>query len=362
MLVWSDPDSDTSTVYQMRRWPPFKLKPDFSTVQDCQVLRSVDHWSAGGLCEASILWGYMQAIVQSKYFIYIESQFFISDTATCSRSKSVVSNQVASVLIDRLRKAISNKEPFRVYILLPLYTEGSPAFISNQAVMYWQYRTISRDGKSSKSFFSVLEEEFPDVDLDHYITFYSLFQHGKINNKVVGSQIYIHSKLLIVDDQVLLIGSPNINDRSLTGHRDSEIAVKISNDIETDEVSFSGKPCTISKVIQSFRLSLWSEHLQIFPEDPDYEKLLDPTSKSCYMKLWRKTAKANTELLERLFPMEPCDSLQKLPEDPFHPHRVHSKFNNYPLDMNGHHILYPLHYLEELQEDLRSKVYDEMFQ
>ena len=35
----------------------------------------------------------------------------------------------------------------------------------------------------------------------------------------------MHSKLLIADDRVVICGSANINDRSLLGKRDSEIAV-----------------------------------------------------------------------------------------------------------------------------------------
>lgn len=42
--------------------------------------------------------------------------------------------------------------------------------------------------------------------------------------------IYIHSKLLIVDDRIALIGSANINDRSLLGSRDTELAVIIEDD------------------------------------------------------------------------------------------------------------------------------------
>ena len=41
----------------------------------------------------------------------------------------------------------------------------------------------------------------------------------------VTEMIYIHSKLMIVDDKSVLIGSANINDRSLQGTRDSELAV-----------------------------------------------------------------------------------------------------------------------------------------
>ena len=40
--------------------------------------------------------------------------------------------------------------------------------------------------------------------------------------------MYVHSKLMIVDDDKCIIGSANINDRSMNGSRDSEIAVKIS--------------------------------------------------------------------------------------------------------------------------------------
>lgn len=37
-------------------------------------------------------------------------------------------------------------------------------------------------------------------------------------------QVYVHSKVMIVDDRIALIGSSNINDRSLLGSRDSEVS------------------------------------------------------------------------------------------------------------------------------------------
>lgn len=43
----------------------------------------------------------------------------------------------------------------------------------------------------------------------------------------VTELIYVHSKLLIADDSLVICGSANINDRSLLGKRDSEIAVLI---------------------------------------------------------------------------------------------------------------------------------------
>ena len=46
-----------------------------------------------------------------------------------------------------------------------------------------------------------------------------------IGKRPVTEIVYVHSKLIIVDDRVMLIGSANINDRSLLGTRDSEIGV-----------------------------------------------------------------------------------------------------------------------------------------
>ena len=48
--------------------------------------------------------------------------------------------------------------------------------------------------------------------------------------KLVQEIIYVHSKLMIVDDRYVICGSANINDRSLLGKRDSEIAAVIKDE------------------------------------------------------------------------------------------------------------------------------------
>ncbi|RYE15593.1 MAG: hypothetical protein EOP45_18330, partial [Sphingobacteriaceae bacterium] len=50
------------------------------------------------------------------------------------------------------------------------------------------------------------------------------------NGNPATEMIYIHSKIMIADDDIVIIGSANINDRSMTGTGDSEIAV-IEGDI-----------------------------------------------------------------------------------------------------------------------------------
>lgn len=42
--------------------------------------------------------------------------------------------------------------------------------------------------------------------------------------------MYIHSKLIIVDDRKVILGSANINDRSLLGERDSELGIIVEDE------------------------------------------------------------------------------------------------------------------------------------
>lgn len=63
--------------------------------------------------------------------------------------------------------------------------------------------------------------DIPNFNIDNYIYFFGLRGHAKINKKPVTEIIYVHSKLMIVDDKRAIIGSANINDRSLLGSRDS---------------------------------------------------------------------------------------------------------------------------------------------
>ena len=41
--------------------------------------------------------------------------------------------------------------------------------------------------------------------------------------------IYVHSKMMIVDDRSVVIASANINDRSMMGSRDSELAIVVQD-------------------------------------------------------------------------------------------------------------------------------------
>ena len=57
---------------------------------------------------------------------------------------------------------------------------------------------------------------------------FGLRNHGRLNDQPVTEIVYVHTKLLIVDDRHVIIGSSNINDRSQCGDRDSELGMLVS--------------------------------------------------------------------------------------------------------------------------------------
>ena len=86
-------------------------------------------------------------------------------------------------------------------------------------VMHWQYQSLVR-GKGG--LLVRLEKLLGSKEaVDDYVTIGCLQRWDTIYNNVVENQIYIHSKLLIVDDKICICGSSNINDRSMLGSRDS---------------------------------------------------------------------------------------------------------------------------------------------
>ncbi|KAF9110098.1 hypothetical protein BGX27_006778 [Mortierella sp. AM989] len=80
----------------------------------------------------------------------------------------------------------------------------------------------------------------------------------------ITEQLYIHSKLMIIDDRIIIIGSANINDRSQVGYRDSEIAIIIE---DTDMVpsKMNGVEYKAGKLAHTLRTDLFKEHLGLLP-------------------------------------------------------------------------------------------------
>lgn len=62
-----------------------------------------------------------------------------------------------------------------------------------------------------------------------YFSVYGLWIYGFFNGNFVMEVVYVYSKLMIVDDCVVIIGLVNINDCSMFGDRDLEVVVIIKD-------------------------------------------------------------------------------------------------------------------------------------
>lgn len=71
---------------------------------------------------------------------------------------------------------------------------------------------------------------------------------------------YVHSKLMIVDDRFALLGSANINDRSLLGERDSELAVLImDDDVKRADINGKGSNQPVRLFAHELRKQIWKK-------------------------------------------------------------------------------------------------------
>ncbi|WIA08753.1 hypothetical protein OEZ85_008176 [Tetradesmus obliquus] len=96
--------------------------------------------------------------------------------------------------------------------------------------------------------------------------------------------IYVHSKLMIVDDEYILLGSANINQRSLEGSRDSEICIGAC---QAGHTMASAAALLPRGQVAGFRKALWLEHIGALGPEHD-----DPSRLEC-MQALRATGDAN---------------------------------------------------------------------
>jgi phospholipase D1/2 len=331
-----------------------------------QVLRSVSKWSAGvNETEHSILNAYYRLINTAKHYIYIENQFFISkswnDKERKKNGKCIsdkVKNEISYYIRKRIERAYRKKENFKVYIIIPLLPgfEGEPQDSGTiKLILKHTYAGICRNYG-----LSLIEqlEKIMGNEWKNYIGFFSLRNHALVNNVPKTEIIYIHSKLMIVDDKTVIIGSANINDRSMLGDRDSEFAVIINEEQELENKKtgmkfiMDGKSnYNASNFAVEFRSALMAEHLGISQND---SILVDPVNDKLF-SLFINRAIKNSEIYRDLFACYPDDSFvnfqsikdaQKVKKSE-KTEKLLKKYNKLKRKIVGHIVEFPLLFLKE---------------
>ena len=202
---------------------------------EAQVVRTVPARVYRSLRQGdySILEAYTAALRSAERFIYLENQFLWSP-------------EIVSILADKLEDPPS--DDFRVLVLLPARANDG-ADISRGQVAALIHAA------------------------DETTRFLACTVYARERN--LRDPVYVHSKIGIVDDRWLTLGSANLNAHSL--FHDTEVNV-----VTLDE-----------RVARAARIRLWSEHLELSPEeveDVDPVELID--------QRWEVVAAEQLELLE----------------------------------------------------------------
>lgn len=234
---WNDESRDNWLGDLGRGWTPPTIDPDpietgTGGSQQVQILQTYGQtsrrgysWSEEG--EFTVWAAYKQALKQASDYAYIECQFFQPEGAT------------------------------------PWFEEHGT---QREASLFYQMAQALRRGVDvivvtvRESGFDILEEHrrqgieyLRSVDA----TAPGDFEIAYLSNGV--EPIYVHSKLLMIDDEVTYIGSANVNRRSMSHDGELQLAI-----IDED-----------NEFTREMRTELWRGHLGISPEHADQE-LADP--------------------------------------------------------------------------------------
>jgi phosphatidylserine/phosphatidylglycerophosphate/cardiolipin synthase-like enzyme len=208
-----------------------------------QVLRTyparMRRYPFAPLGERSIAHAYRRAFARARRLVYLEDQYLWS-------------SDVATVIADALR---DNPE-LHVIVVVPRYSdrEGRLAETPGQVGRQDAVRICAEAGGER---FAVYDIENPD-----------------------GVAVYVHAKVVVVDDVWAMIGSDNLNRRSWTHDSELSIAVLDSARDYREPTDPAGTGDGARRFARDLRLRLWHEHLDRNADNAenvrDDSDLLDP--------------------------------------------------------------------------------------
>jgi len=250
------------------------------------------HMNKGLYCENSIFRAYVQNIRNAQNYVYVENQYFLGSSFDWTDSKDAAANHtVPAEIAFKIRNKIAAGEPFAAYIVIPMFPEGDPTTAALQEILYWQHRTMQM---MYTIVADAIKEHGVEAKPTDYLMFFCLAKREGMNDipedigpPAAGTKaelvrmtlrhpIYVHCKMLIVDDDYIIVGSANINQRSLGGNRDSEIAFGAWQPGYTTE-EMDGEP---RGAVHTFRTALWAAHLGGM-----YDEIRSPQTRECIEKV-----------------------------------------------------------------------------
>lgn len=264
-----------------------------------------------------------------------------------------IQNDICQCIGDRIRRAIFDNpdgEPFHVYITLPVHPEGK---LNDGAVLcqvHWTMQTLvfgrfsllnrirrhlwaKREFDANKGTCKTVKElaslkaavcresettnDYQKIDVEdgfQYVTLLNLRNWTRLGQKYVTEQIYVHSKLMIVDDRYALLGSANINDRSLLGDRDSELGVLIlDTKQDSRDVLDDGRPRLVRNFAHHLRVAVWEKIFGLnvanggggVQQATELRSAIQRPGNPNSWKSIQKVARDNANVYEAVFPFVP---------------------------------------------------------
>ncbi|WP_437871664.1 phospholipase D-like domain-containing protein [Methylorubrum extorquens] len=190
------------------RWPK-DLQPTFTNVEVGIVRSQPAHGEEG---EAREIEAYLLAAIgRAQRLIYIESQYFAADI-------------VSHAMLERLREPHGPE----IVVINPCTSEGwleEQVMGSARRLILERIHQADHAGRF-KIYYPVTAKETP---------------------------IYVHAKILIVDDQILKVGSSNLNNRSMGLDTECDLVIEAAGNAAVAEM--------IEQSIREVRHDLLAEHL-----------------------------------------------------------------------------------------------------
>ncbi|OWT71500.1 MULTISPECIES: phospholipase D-like domain-containing protein [unclassified Achromobacter] len=300
--------------------------------------------------QTSILDAMVNGIRSAQAFIYMENQFFMSACGPDENGTAPPStNSIVEELANAVGRAIFANRPFHIYLVLPEHPEGRLEESATVSQAWWALQGVSRARLSLRNRINTFlyrkqasarkmrpaknDDELRQFlalwgmadEWRKYLTVLNLRNYGRTTKGVLTEMIYVHSKFTIIDDAVAIIGTANINDRSLNGNGDTEIAAVVVDTAQAQMTDMGGGVRVVARgFARDLRKNVWRKHFGMSIDEPtegsekkddppegiDIDRPLHPGTIDGIFKV----ARANRMAYDEVFSHTPRDSFRALTE------------------------------------------------